>query len=156
MASVLELVAGDAHDILVSIAAEGTAGVADPRRYDAHLALGGGLDPGWLDLFAAAARGVGDGRAPTCFEAARVEVEGLTDAGERILARVDPAWIDAVARIDDATIDHLAGTWIELLEGRLGVLARDEKPWIRRLAGDIVAFCRVADRSPAVLFAWTT
>ena len=32
---------------------------------------------------------------------------------------------------------------------------REEKPWIRQLAGDLVRFCRAADLSPAVIFAWS-
>ena len=36
-----------------------------------------------------------------------------------------------------------------------GVLPREEKPWIRDLAGRLVAFCRAADRAPDVLFAWS-
>ena len=34
-------------------------------------------------------------------------------------------------------------------------LPREEKPWIRDLAGQVVRFCRTADRSPDVLFAWS-
>jgi hypothetical protein len=41
------------------------------------------------------------------------------------------------------------------VEEELGMLPREEKPWIRQLAGDIVAFARAADRSSDVLFAWS-
>ena len=34
-------------------------------------------------------------------------------------------------------------------------MPREEKPWIRDLAGRIVLFCRAADRAPDVLFAWS-
>ena len=34
-------------------------------------------------------------------------------------------------------------------------LPREEKPWIRDLAGQLVVFCRAADRAPDVLFAWS-
>ncbi len=35
------------------------------------------------------------------------------------------------------------------------MLPREEKPWIRELAGQVVAFCRVADAAPDVLFIWS-
>ena len=49
----------------------------------------------------------------------------------------------------------IAGRWIDLIEDDLGELPREEKPWIRELAGRIVAFCQAADRAPDVLFAWS-
>ena len=49
----------------------------------------------------------------------------------------------------------IASRWIDLVEEELGALARDEKPWIRELTGRLVTFCRVADRAPDVLFAWS-
>ena len=48
----------------------------------------------------------------------------------------------------------LAGRWIELLEEELGLLPREEKPWIRDLAAQIVAFCRAATGARDVVFAW--
>jgi hypothetical protein len=57
--------------------------------------------------------------------------------------------------IPDADLDGIAGRWIELVEDELGALPREEKPWIRDLAGRIVVFCRAADRAPDVLFAWS-
>ena len=35
------------------------------------------------------------------------------------------------------------------------MLPREEKPWIRDLAGQVVGFCRTADAAPDVLFAWS-
>ncbi|HEY0444209.1 MAG TPA: hypothetical protein VGC90_08310, partial [Candidatus Limnocylindrales bacterium] len=61
----------------------------------------------------------------------------------------------AIAMIEDRSIDAIAGRWIDLIEGELGELPREEKPWIRTLAGQIIAFCRAGDRSEAVLFAWS-
>jgi hypothetical protein len=75
--------------------------------------------------------------------------------GDRTVERVDAEWVTAVARIADREIDAIAGRWIDLIEEELGDLPREEKPWIRSLAGDIVAFARAADRSSAVLFAWS-
>ena len=69
---------------------------------------------------------------------------------------VDPTWIGVVARIpENHLIDAIAGRWIDLVEDELGELPREEKPWIRDLAGRLVAFCQAADRAPDVLFAWS-
>ena len=74
---------------------------------------------------------------------------------ERTIERIDPAWITAVARVPDAALDAIAGRWIDLVEEELGALPREEKPWIRDLAGQVVRFCRRADRASDVLFAWS-
>jgi hypothetical protein len=68
---------------------------------------------------------------------------------------VDPAWVDAIARLSDHSVDAVAGRWIDLIEEEIGELPREEKPWIRKLAGDIVTFARAADRSADVVFAWS-
>jgi hypothetical protein len=47
----MDLVAGDERSILLAISVDDWAGFDDPTRFDAHLSLGGGLDPTWLDLF---------------------------------------------------------------------------------------------------------
>ena len=54
----MDLVAGDATEILMVIGLDDLAALDDARRFTAHLALGSGLDPTWLDLFAEAARSV--------------------------------------------------------------------------------------------------
>ncbi len=73
---------------------------------------------------------------------------------ERIVELVDPAWISAVAGVPEDQLSALAGRWIGLLEEELGLLPREEKPWIRDLTGQIVAFARRSDRAPDVVFAW--
>jgi len=155
MGTLMDLVAGDSREILLAITVDDFSAFGDRTRFDAHLALGGGLDPTWLDLFAEAVRGVTGADEPGDFLDARRELDGPGDIGERTVERVDPAWISAVARIADRRIGAIAGRWIDLVEEELGELPREEKPWIRTLAGDIVAFARAADRSPAVLFAWS-
>ena len=154
MGALMDLVAGNEREILLAITVEDWAGLDDRHRFDAHLALGGGLDPTWLDLFSEAVRSVTSGDGPSDFIDARRELDGPGDAGDRVIERVDPAWIDAVARIPDHDVDAVAGRWIDLVEEEIGFLPREEKPWIRKLAGDIVAFAREADRSQDVLFAW--
>jgi hypothetical protein len=151
----MDLVAGEQREILLAIAVEDWAGLADRDRFVAHLSLGAGLDPTWLDLFSEATRGVTRRDAPTDFIDARSELEGPGEVAERTVERVDSAWVSAVARVRDQDVDAIAGRWIGLLEEDLGELPREEKPWIRKLTGDLVAFAREADRAPSVLFAWS-
>jgi len=155
MPHLMDLVAGDAGEILLAIGAGDFAALDDRRRFPAHVALGGGLDPTWLDLFAEAARSVVGDDGPRDFLDARIELNGPNGDETRSVERVDPAWVEAVARIPERNIGAIASGWIDLLEDELGTLARDEKPWIRDLTGRIVAFCRDADRAPDVLFAWS-
>ena len=70
------------------------------------------------------------------------------------MERVDGGWVDAVAAVPDELLGALAGRWIELLEEELGLLPREEKPWIRDLAARIVTFCRGLDGARDVVFAW--
>jgi len=154
MAALMDLIAGDQRSILLALSIEDWAAFDDPSRFDAHLSLGGGLDPTWLDLFAEATRTITAEDHPSDFLDARRELEGASGESDRVVERVDPAWIDAIARISDQNVDAVAGRWIDLVEEELGMLPREEKPWIRQLAGDLVAFARAADRSEDVLFAW--
>ena len=151
----MDLVAGDAREILLAIGTNDLDALADPRRFVAHVALGRGLDPTWLDLFAEAARGVVGGDGPGSFLDDRIELNGPGADESRSIERVDPAWVEAVAMIPERQIGVIASAWIELVEDELGTLERDEKPWIRDLTGRLVAFCRAADRAPDVLFAWS-
>lgn len=155
MGALMDLVAGDSRDILLVISIEDWPAFDDPTRFDAHLSLGGGLDPTWLDLYAEAVRAVTGEDEPSAFLDARRELEGPGDVGDRTVERVDPTWVSAIARVPDAHLGAVAGRWIDLIEEELGELPRDEKPWIRRLAGQVVEFARAADSSPAVIFAWS-
>ena len=151
----MDLVAGETREILLALAVEDFGGLADGARFDAHVALGGGLDPTWLDLFSEAVRSVTGDDDPSDFLDARMELDGPGDIGERTVERVDRRWIEAVARIPDDAVDALAGRWIDLLEEELGLLPREEKPWIRDLTGRIVVFARSAQRASDVVFAWS-
>jgi hypothetical protein len=155
MTRLMDLVAGNAPDILMVIGLDDLAALEDRRRFPAHLPLGSGLDPTWLDLFAEAVRTVTGGDDPVDFIDARFELDGYGEGDAHTVERVDPAWIGVIARLADSHLDAIAGRWIELVEDELGVLPREEKPWIRELAGRIVTFCRAADRAPDVLFAWS-
>jgi hypothetical protein len=155
MGFAMDLVAGDRRAILDAIAASDWAAFDDPRRFSAHLALGGQLDPDWLDLFSEAVRGVTDRGEPRDFLDARTEVADAPARGERTVERVDAAWITAIARLADGEVGPVAARWIDLVEAEVGDLPREEKPWMRKLAGDIVEFCRRADRAPAVIVAWS-
>lgn len=151
----MDLVAGEAPTILMVIGLDDLEALDDRSRFSAHLALGSGLDPTWLDLFAEAARTVTDADDPRDFIDARLELDGPGDAEGHTIERVDPSWITAVARLPDHDIDAITGRWIALIEDEIGELPREEKPWIRDLAGRVVAFCREADRAPDVIFAWS-
>jgi hypothetical protein len=153
MGAQMDLVAGDSREILLAITMDDWAGLADRSRVDAHLALGGGLDPTWLDLFSEAVRTVTGCDEPADFIDARQEIEGA-QMTERSVERIDRAWLGVIARLADRDLDAIAGRWIDLVEEDLGELPREEKPWIRELAGEIVRFARESDRSSDVLFAW--
>ena len=150
----MDLVAGDARDIVLALSIDDLAAFEDPERFLAHLPLGGGLDPTWLDLFSEAVRSVTGLDDPADFLDARTELEGAASQGERIADRVDREWVSVVAQVPEERLGALAGRWIELLEEELGLLPREEKPWIRDLAGRIVAFCRASEGARDVVFAW--
>ena len=154
MGALMDLIAGDAREILLVLTVDDWAALSDRSRFDAHLSLGGGLDPTWLDLFSEAVRSVTGGDAPQDFIDARRDLAESGQLAERSIERVDPAWLDAVARLPDHDIDAVAGRWIDLVEEDLGELPREEKPWIRQLTGEIVQFARAADGSQDVIFAW--
>jgi hypothetical protein len=155
MAALMDLVAGDAREILLAITIEDWAGLDDRSRFDAHLSLGGGLDPTWLDLFSEAVRSVTGRSEPADFIDARRELDGPGEMAERSLERVDREWFGAVARLADHQADAVAGRWIDLIEEDLGELPREEKPWIRTLTGQVIDFARRADRSRDIIFAWS-
>jgi hypothetical protein len=155
MSGLMELVAGDARRILRAVAAGDVAGLADPGRFPAHLSLGPGLDPTWLDLFSEAVRTVTEADEPSDFLDARGELGGPSDVAGRTVERIDRRWIEAIARLTDHEVPAVAGQWLDLLDEELGQLPREEKPWIRELAGEVVRFCRQAEAEPDVLFAWS-
>jgi hypothetical protein len=150
----MDLVAGDARDVVLALSVDDVAAFSDPDRFTAHLPLGGGLDPTWLDLFSEAVRSVTSLDEPVDFLDARSELDSAAATTERIVERVDAGWVEAVAAVPDELHGPLAGRWIELLEEELGLLPREEKPWIRDLAGRIVGFSRQAAGARDVIFAW--
>ena len=155
MGFLMDLVAGESREILLAITVDDWAGLDAPGRFDAHISLGGAMDPTWLDRFSEAIRDVSGGGDPMDFIDARRDLDGPGDIGDRTVERIDPAWITGIARVADGQVDAVAGRWIELVEEDLGPLPREEKPWIRQLAGELVAFARRADMSPAVILAWS-
>ncbi len=155
MGSLMDLIAGDQRDIVLALAVEDMTGLDDPDRFAAHLSLGGGLDPTWLDAFSEAVRDATDRPWPINFLDARTEIDGTGAQTERIVELVDPLWVQAVAEVKDEQIGAVAGRWIALLEEEQGNrLPREDKPWIRDLADRVVGFCRAAADAPAVVFAW--
>lgn len=150
----MELIAGDARDILVVLGAAEIGVTPERDRYAAHLPMSGAIDPTWLDLFAEAVRSALDADAPSDFLDARTELGGAGESSMTI-ERVEPGWITQVARTPDTALDSIAGRWIDRLEEEFGPIAGEEKPWIRDLAGQVVVFCRAADRAPDVIFVWS-
>lgn len=156
MGTLMDLVAGDTREILLAIATDDWAGLRDRARFPAHLALGAGLDPTWLDLFSEAVRAVSNSAHPVDFLDACAELDGPADVGDRTIERIDREWLGAVARTPDRQIDSVAARWIDLLDEAFGEpMPREEKPWIRELAAEIVAFARAAEGAPDALFAWS-
>ena len=155
MGSLMDLVAGDARDIVLLPSPSTTWRRSTTRTASSRTSRSAAVStrPGW-DLFAEAVRSVTGSEDPTDFLDARVELEGAAPSVERIVDRVDPEWIETVAQVPDDHLGPLAGRWIELLEEELGLLPREEKPWIRDLAGRIVTFCRAAAGARDVVFAW--
>jgi hypothetical protein len=155
MGLVMDLVAGDSREILLVVAMDDLAAFDDRGRFPAHLAFGGAIDPTWLDLFSQAVRAVVGRDEPRDFLDARTELDGPGEDGARTVERIDPGWVDAVARIPDRDLDAVTGRWIDLLQDEIGDLPREEKPSIRTFARQIVEFARAADRAPAVILAWS-
>ena len=155
MAALMDLIAGHPKEILLVLSVDDIGAFGDRSRFDAHLALGAGLDPTWLDLFCEAARTVQNSDVPRNFLDARHELEGPQAQVDYTVEYVDAGWVSDVARLPDRDLQAITGRWIDLLEDEIGVLAAEEKPWIRLLAGEVVGFCRAADRSQSVFFAWS-
>ena len=156
----MELVAGDVQQLLIVLGTNDPGDFSDEQRFRAYLSLSGGIDPTWLDYFAEAARAATNRDAPAdfidaCSDLGGIEGETGEPTSELTIERVDPTWISAVAAIPDLMLGGVAGRWIDRLEEELGALPREEKPWIRQLTGNLVEFCRRADRAPDVVFLWS-
>jgi hypothetical protein len=152
----MDLVAGDAREILLAIGVDDWAGLRDRSRFVAYVSLGGGLDLTWLDLFSLAARETTQGESPGPFTLATHSMEGrFADMSDRTVERVEPGWVTAVARLPESHLDRIAARWIELLDCEGCDVDPEEKPMLRELAGEIVEFCRLAEGAEDVLFAWS-
>jgi hypothetical protein len=152
----MDLVAGEAREIMLAVGVEDWAGLRDPSRFTAHISLGGGMDPTWLDLFAQAAREISGDDSPAPLSESVYAVEsGLTSMSERTVERVDPAWVDAIALLPDSQLDSVAARWIELIECEECDVDAEEKPMLRQLTADLVHFCRRAEDAEDVLFVWS-
>ncbi len=154
MGVLMDLVAGSAREILLAISVDDWEGLRNPYRFDAHVSLGGGMDQTWLDLFSQAAREVTGDDAPGPFTEACCPLDH-GDVGDRTVESVDQHWIDGVALIPDGAVDGVAARWIDLIECEECDVDSEEKPMLRSLAGDLVAFCRRAQGADDVLFAWS-
>src|SRR6266496_6196458 len=100
----MELVAANQRTIRELVARSDASTLADSPGVTAHLALGGGLDATWLDLFSEACRAVTGTLEPRNFLDARSDLDVPDGNGDVTVERVDPAWIDAVAALDERDI----------------------------------------------------
>lgn len=151
----LDLLAGDARAILLALAIEDDD-LRDHGAVDAHASLPGWLDDDGLDAFAAAVREAAgtDGLGP--FSEACRPVDGPDWAGGRLLERLDPAWLEAVARTPDDRIDDVATRWLALLHDHPGrPVTPPDRDAIRLATARIVEFARLAGASPDVLIGWS-
>jgi hypothetical protein len=156
----MDLVAGDAREILLAVGMEDWSRLRDPSRFAAYLSLGGGMDPCWLDHFARAAREVTGRDKPGSFSDAACPLESrlhkrLAGIGDRTIERVDPHWVDGVAMLPEREVDRIAARWIEVIDSEECSVDPEEKPMLRQLAGDLLDFCRRAEGAEDVLFAWS-
>ena len=156
MGVLMDLVAGDAREILLAIGVDDWAGLRDPARFAAYVSLGRSMDVTWLDLFAQAIRENRGGDVPAPFSDSTCELESrLAGISERVVERVDPDWVDAVATTPQGQLDAIAARWIDLIDCEERSVDPDDKPMLRELAGDLLDFCRRADGAEDVLFAWS-
>lgn len=156
----MDLIAGDAREILLAVGMDDWAGLRDRGRFPAYISLGGGMDPEWLDLFTRAARESTGGDTPGSFTDAASPLESrlqhrLASIGDRTVERIDPHWIDGVALLPDGQTDRIAARWIDLVASEECPVVAEEKPMLRRVAGELIDFCRRAEGAEDVLFAWS-
>jgi len=156
----MDLIAGDAREILLAIGVDDWAGLRDRGRFPAYISLGGGMEPKWLDLFAMAARETSGASSPGSFTAASCPLESrlqskLAMLGDRTVERVDPHWVEEIAALPHHQVDRVAARWIELIDSEVCEIDPEEKPMMRALAGELIDFCRAAREAEDVLFAWS-
>jgi hypothetical protein len=152
----MDLVAGDAREILLAIGVDDWAGLRDPARFVAYVSLGRSMDVTWLDLFAQAAREASGRDAPGPFSENIHPLESRpTLISERTVERVDPDWVEDVALLPEGHLDRVAGRWIDLIDCEECDVDPEEKPMLRELAGDLVEFCRRAYGAEDVIFTWS-
>jgi hypothetical protein len=154
----MDLVAGDAREILLAVGMEDWSGLRDEGRFPAYISLGEGMDPTWLDLFSQAARETTGRDEPGPFSDAACPLESrlqkrLAAIGDRTIERVDRHWIDGVGTLPEGQVGRVAARWIELIDCDECSVDPEERPMLRQLAGDRVDFCRRAEGAADVLFA---
>jgi hypothetical protein len=156
----MDLIAGDAREILLAISTEDWQGLRDPGRFAGYLPLGGRMDPSWLDLLACAAREITADSLPgdftdACCPLHNPSLARLKGSVDRTIERVEPRWVHEVALLPDRARDAIAARWIELIDLEECEVEPDDKPMIRSLVGELIEFCRRADDAEDVLLAWS-
>jgi hypothetical protein len=158
--ALMDLVAGDAREILLAIGVDDWRGLSDRSRFAAHLALGGRMDPSWLDLLALACREVTGGDSPGSFTDAcrQLDDRRLARLGSTVDAtveRVEPRWVDDMAALHDRRVDAVAARWVELIDCEACAVDAEDKPTLRSLVEELIVFCRLARSAEDVLFVWS-
>ena len=131
-------------------------GAVDVRkRFTAHLSLGAGLDPTWLDLFSEAVRAITGSAEPTDFLDARRELDGpdgvpgrRSSASTAAGSKRSPGWPTARCRA-------VAGRWLDLLDEELGHCRARRSPGFASSLARSWRSAATAERAPDVLFAWS-
>ena len=150
MSALMDLVAGDAREILLAhrgrrLGRRSTIG----RGSTPTSSLGGGLDPTWLDLFTEAVRTVTGGDEPD----ATSSMPGASSTGRaswpsgRSSGSIRPGSARSPGSRDH-DVDAVAGPLDRPRRGGAGRPAARGEAVDPAAAGEIVRFARAADRSP--------
>ena len=151
----MDLIAGDAREILLALSVDDWDGLRDRGWFVATLSLGAEMEPEWLDLFALAARETSGGPLPGAFTDARrgIRTRGAT-LSDRTVERVDRDWVASVAALAANHFDRIATRWLELLASESWISNSDDSPPLHEVVERLTSFCRAASVAEDVLLAW--
>jgi hypothetical protein len=152
----MDLIAGDAREIVLALSVDDWDGLRDRGRFVATLSLGAEMEPEWLDLFALAAREALSGPLPRPFADARSGLRSTRTAlSDRTVERVDRDWIASVAALAPNCHDRIASRWLELLVADGWIADSGESAPLHEVVERLTSFCRAACEAEDVLLAWT-
>ena len=157
MAALMDLVAGDAREILLVLSVDDTAAFDDRARFDAHLPLGAGLDPTWLDLFCEAARAVRTATSRATSSTLATSSKGPGQQVEYTVEYVDAGWVATSPDSPTASSTRSRGAGSTCSRRSMGVLSAEEKPSdpAPRERGRPLLPCGGPFGNAGVFFAWS-